>query len=107
MSINLLSESDVRVETLEGKSVIAITVPRAPRQSRPVFINANPLNGTYQRRYEADQKCLPPTVNKMLAEQEEVRDNRILEHFTLDDIDPESLRIYRQMFVDAKPQHPF
>ncbi|MBE0420981.1 RNA-binding domain-containing protein [Pseudoalteromonas nigrifaciens] len=107
VSINLLSESDVRVETLEGKSVIAITVPRAPRQSRPVFINANPLNGTYQRRYEADQKCLPPTVNKMLAEQEEVRDNRILEHFTLDDIDPESLRIYRQMFVDAKPQHPF
>ncbi|ATC85055.1 RNA-binding domain-containing protein [Pseudoalteromonas arctica] len=107
VSVNLLSESDVRIEILEGKSIIAITVPRAPRESRPVFMNANPLNGTYQRRYEADQKCLPPAVNKMLAEQEEVRDNRILEHFTLDDIDPESLRIYRQMFVDAKPQHPF
>ncbi|MCU7994457.1 putative DNA binding domain-containing protein [Shewanella glacialipiscicola] len=107
VSVNLLSESDVRVETLDGQSIIAIQVPRAPRESRPVFINGNPHSGTYLRRYEADQKCLLPAINQMLAEQEEVRDNRILEHFTFDDIEPESLRIYRQMFVDAKPQHPF
>jgi ATP-dependent DNA helicase RecG len=107
VSANLLSESDVRVDTLDGQSIIVIQVPRAPRESRPVFINGNPHSGTYLRRYEADQKCLPPAINQMLAEQEEVRDNRILEHFTFDDIEPESLRIYRQMFVDAKPQHPF
>jgi len=107
VSINLLSESDVNVEDIDGKSIIRIQVPRAPRESRPVFINGNPLTGTYLRRYEADQKCLPPAIKQMMAEQEDVRDNRILEHFTINDIDPESLRIYRQMFVDAKPQHPF
>ncbi|MGI2098777.1 RNA-binding domain-containing protein [Shewanella glacialipiscicola] len=107
VSVNLLSEADVRIETLDGQSIIAIQVPRAPRESRPVFINGNPLSGTYLRRYEADQKCLPHAINQMLAEQEDVRDNRILEHYTLDDIDSESLRIYRQMFVDAKPDHVF
>ncbi|NQZ87329.1 MAG: putative DNA binding domain-containing protein [Colwellia sp.] len=105
---NLLSENNVKIERIDGKSVIRIKVPRASRELRPIYINNNPLSGTYVRRYEADQKCWPDIVNRMLAEREDVRDNRILEGFGLDDIDPESLRIYRQMFIDAKPQgHPF
>lgn len=108
VSHNLLSESDVKVESIDGNQIICISVPRAPRELRPIYINNNPLSGTYVRRYETDQKCLPDAVNKMLAERENVRDNRIFEGFGLDDIDPDSLRIYRQMFVDAKPQgHPF
>lgn len=107
VSVNLLSEANVRLATLEGKTVIAIQVPRASRESRPVFINGNPLNGTYVRRYEADQKCQQLAIQRMLAEQEEVRDNRIFEHFGLEDIDAESLRVYRQMFVAAKPDHVF
>ena len=107
VSTNLLSESDITVESIKGKSIIRIQVPRAPRESRPIYINANPYSGTFQRRYEADQKCLTPAVKQMIAEQENDRDQRILKHFTIDDIEPESLRIYRQMFKDAKPQHPF
>ena len=105
---NLLRERDVRIEHIDGKQIIRIAVPRASRELRPIYINNNPLSGTYVRRYEADQKCLPDVVNKMLAEREDVRDNRILEGFGVNDVNPESLRIYRQMFIDAKPQgHPF
>lgn len=44
----------------------------------------------------------------MLAEQvEDERDARILPNFSIDDIDPESLRIYRQMLRDEKPFHPY
>ncbi|WP_086981768.1 RNA-binding domain-containing protein [Vibrio aphrogenes] len=107
VSINLLSEADVSVETIDGKNIIVVHVPRAPRKIRPVFINNNPHTGTYIRRYEADQKCLPSAINQMMAEQEEVRDNRLMEGFTIDDIEPESLRVYRQLFVDAKPDHAF
>jgi ATP-dependent DNA helicase RecG len=78
-----------------------------PRSLRPIYINNNPLTGTYVRRYEADQKCLPDVVNSMLAERENIRDNRILAGFTIEDINQESLRIYRQLLTDAKPQHPF
>ena len=108
VSHNLLNENDVRIESIDEKKVIRIVVPRSPRELRPIYINNNPLSGTYVRRHEADQKCLPDIVNKILAEREDVRDNRILEGFSLEDVDPETLRIYRQMFVDAKPQgHPF
>ncbi|MDE1309916.1 putative DNA binding domain-containing protein [Vibrio aestuarianus] len=107
VSGNLLSERDVCVEVIEGKSLIRIDVPRAPRKERPIYINGNPITGSFVRRYEADQKCSADTVKQMMAEQENERDQRILEHFTIDDIEPESLRVYRQMFKDAKPQHPF
>ena len=108
VSHNLLNEVDVSVITIAGKQLIRILVPRAPREVRPIFMNGNPLAGSYVRRYEADQKCLPETVSRMIAEREDIRDNRILEGYGLDDIDVESLRIYRQMFIDAKPQgHPF
>ncbi len=108
VSHNLLSEADVSIITIDDKQLIRIVVPRAPRESRPVYINGNPLAGSYVRRYEADQKCLPDAVSRMLAERDDVRDNRILEGYGLDDIDAETLRIYRQMFTDAKPQgHPF
>ncbi len=44
----------------------------------------------------------------MLAEQiEDERDARILVDFGLDDIDSESLRIYRQMLKNEKPGHPY
>ncbi|NQY87202.1 MAG: putative DNA binding domain-containing protein [Colwellia sp.] len=108
VSHNLLTEADVAIVTIADKQLIRIVVPRAPREIRPIYINGNPLAGSYVRRYEADQKCLPDAVSRMLAEREDVRDNRILSGYGLEDIDTESLRIYRQMFTDAKPQgHPF
>ena len=43
----------------------------------------------------------------MLAQVEDERDARILPGFDMSDVDPESLRIYRQMLKDEKPAHPF
>ncbi len=44
----------------------------------------------------------------MLADQsEEPADSRILEHFSIDDIDPTSLQQYRQRFSARAPDHPW
>lgn len=51
VSVNLLSERDVCVEVIEGKSFVRINVPRAPRKERPVYINGNPLTGSFVRLY--------------------------------------------------------
>ena len=47
-SVNILSDQDISVETVEGCQIVAITVPRAERQDRPVYIDGNPFTGTYQ-----------------------------------------------------------
>jgi len=109
VSGNLIANEDVKILNLEGKSVIQITVRRASRHERPIYLNNNPFNGnTYRRLHEGDQSCDDEAVRRMLAEQvEDERDARILLGFGWGDIDKRSFGVYRQMLKDAKPNHPF
>lgn len=110
VSVNLLTDADVQTLLLEGKTVLQVRVPVASRKQKPVYLNGNPFNGnTYRRLNESDVSLRDnDDVRRMLAEQvEDERDARILPGFGLGDIDPESLRIYRQMLKDEKPGHPF
>ena len=54
VNVNLLRDEDVEAVDMEGKMVVAIQVPRADYMIRPVFINNNPLRGTYKRNHEGD-----------------------------------------------------
>ena len=47
VNINILSSKDVEIITIDNKDVIAISVPRAQRADKPIYINGNPLTGTY------------------------------------------------------------
>ncbi len=108
VSTNLLSDADVQEVALDGKKVLVVHIPRVTRKQRPVFLNGQPLGNTYLRLNDGDRRCDDETVKRMLAEQiEDERDGRILPRFDMGDIDPESLRIYRQMLKDEKPGHPF
>lgn len=108
VSINLLSDHDVVTVSVDGKHIMVVSVPAANRKQKPVYLNGQPLGNTYRRLHEGDRRCDNETVKRMLAEQiEDERDARILPGFGVADIDPESLRIYRQMLKDEKPAHPF
>jgi ATP-dependent DNA helicase RecG len=109
VSANLLTDDDVTLLTLNDQTIIQVRVPAAHRKHKPVYLNGNPFQGnTYRRLHEGDRPCNDETVKRMLAEQvEDERDNKILPGFTLDDLEPESLRIYRQMLRDVKPEHPW
>ena len=108
VSVNLLSDSMVEVIEVQSKPVIRIQVPRARRSQRPVYIGQNPLTGTYRRNYEGDYRCDEETVKRMMAEQvEEIRDARLLENFSLDDLDENTLKAYRNHFKATKPDHPW
>ena len=108
VSVNLLSNDQVRVVPVGEKSVLVMEIPRANRRQRPVYVGQNPINGTYRRNYEGDYLCNPDEVGRMLADQsEEPADSRILEHFSIDDIDPTSLQQYRQRFSARAPDHPW
>ncbi len=107
VSANLLTDADVTQLTINDQPLIQVRVPAAHRKHKPVYLNGNPSQGnTYRRLHEGDRPCDDETVKRMLAEQvEDERDNKILPGFTLADLEPESLRIYRQMLRDAKPEH--
>ena len=106
-NINLLNNNDVYVHNLGDANVLVIKTPRAGREQRPVYIGLNPYNGTYKRGYEGDFKCTRSEVQRMFADADLTltTDKRILKGYSIDDIDKESLRQYRQLFNIAKPEH--
>jgi ATP-dependent DNA helicase RecG len=108
ISANLLENRDVEEFDHPCGKVIAIHVPRASRHQRPVFIEQNPLSGTFRRSHEGDYHCTEQEVSRMLIDKsEEPADSRIIKHFEITDLDLQSLQQYRQRFASHKPTHPW
>jgi len=107
VNLNLLSNDDVVEGDIDGHKVILFYIPRAAREQRPIFHTPNPYNGTYKRNHEGDFKCTEQEVRRMYADANVSvsADSRILENYTLDDIDKPSLDQYRRLFDLAKPGH--
>ena len=66
VSINILSEQDVQIENVGGKTIIFINVPRAERKDKPVYIGGDPFTGTYRRNGDGDYHCTKEQVQAML-----------------------------------------
>lgn len=87
-------------------SLIVIHVPRADFNMRPVYIGENPYKGTYKRNHEGDYHATEHEVRGMIRDQNpEGNDNMIIEYYTMDDIDKETLRKYRQIFEIRNDGH--
>lgn len=108
VSRNLLTTAHVQVIDIEDAVILAIYVPRASRSERPVYLGPTPFGNTYRRSHEGDYHCTEDEVRRMLADADpEAADRRILEGFSIDDLDPVSLAQYRQRFSATKPDHPW
>jgi predicted HTH transcriptional regulator len=108
VNIDILDEHSIEVITFDGLNIIHITVPRATRKQRPVYIRGNLIGGSYKRLNSADSRLTEEEVRRVLAEQvSDSRDAEILEGFDLEDLDAESLRSYRQMYTNRDPDHPW
>lgn len=106
VSVNVLSDDDVQVIDMDGKEVIAIYVPRADYHLRPIYINDNPARGSFRRKHEGDYHCAKEEISSMYRDaSDDGNDSLFLEYYTMDDVDAESLRGYRQMFIARNPDH--
>lgn len=104
----ICTERDVQLVPIDGREVLLIRVRRVARAQRPVFVNGNPLTGTFKRNFEGDYHCTEAEVRQMLRDaSDEPQDGMLLEGFGLDDLDAESLKAYRNRFASHEPDHPF
>lgn len=72
VSANILTEDDIQIHTIEGKHIIAITVPPADDRCRPVYVGGDILQGSYRRCGEGDYRCTPEEIEKMLLRRENI-----------------------------------
>ena len=104
-SVNILSDKDVTVETVEGNHIVVIRVPRADRAYKPVYIEGNPLN-SYRRNGEGDYKCTGEELKAMYRDASvRTQDMLVLEKLDLGVFNAESLRSYRQRMRLSRPGH--
>ena len=105
VSVNILMERHVQLIQAEGCQIVAITVPRAQRYDRPVYLDGNPLNA-YRRSGEGDYKCTKDEVWAMIRDAARVtRDMQMLPELGLEALCAESLRRYRSLMSAVRPGH--
>ena len=106
-SVNILSPADVTIETVDGKRILVIRVPRAERAYRPVYVEGNPLN-TYRRKGEGDCRCSREELQAMVRDADErAQDLRVWEQMAPEILDSDAVRAYRDAMLLANPGHPW
>lgn len=108
VSANILQPQDVALHTIDGKQVLVISVPRAERRQRPVYIGDSPFTGAYRRDGEGDYHCDPDEVRAMLRDREDApADLAVLEGRSAEDLSQETLRQFRLLMAMRQPEHPW
>ena len=106
VSLNILTEKDVQTENVDGKHIIVIRVPRAERPDKPIYIDGNPMSGTYRRNGEGDYHCTKEEVQAMLRDAaSRSQDMLVLENMGMDIFDYDSIRSYRIRMRHSRPGH--
>ncbi len=67
-SANLLQKEDVSIQDIDGRQIVTITVPPAPPELRPVYVDGDVMRGTYRRCGEGDCRCTPDEIRAMQHE---------------------------------------
>lgn len=68
VSTNILTEAHIHYGNVDGRRIIAIAVPAATPEQRPVYIGEDPYRGTYRRCGEGDYRCTREEVDEMQAQ---------------------------------------
>lgn len=91
---------------LEGEEILAIKVPAASPEQQPVHLSKDEKQ-CYFRHQEADVQCNDTDIARMRRNRDVClmqtysQDDHILPHSTLDDIDPATLRKFRNRMRDT------
>ncbi len=108
VSSNLLTPDDIKVADICGKTVILVSVPRAERRRRPVFVNGSIDNGTYRRNGEGDYHCSLEELKQLMRDSSDTpQDSDIIAAMEMGDLDPRSVKSYRERVSNRNPAHPW
>lgn len=107
VSKNILNNENVREEEIEGKKIILIEIPKANYKDKPIYLR-DQINLTYKRNHEGDYKCTYEDIKQMIRDSsDESLDNQLISKFSVEDLDEESIKLYRKTFINLKPDHIF
>ena len=107
VSANIISDNDVEIYKVEGdKYIILIEIPEARYSLKPVFLNGNPTEA-YERLGEGDRKLSVEKYKALVVGSKEQTDNELLENYGIDDLDEDSLVMYRNELYNIEKNEKY
>ena len=106
VSVNILSARNINIHETDGKQFISIEVPQAMRSDKPVYIEGNPITGSYRRNGDGDYRCKIEEVRAMLRDaSQKTQDMLVLEEMDMNVFDYDSVHRYRIRMNNYHPGH--
>ena len=107
ISRNVLSNDDVYSVQIQDKSIIVIHVAPENYKNKPIYLKDNP-NKTYIRQGEGDYLATEEIIQSMTRDaSRDSYDNKLLDGYTIDDLDSLSIQKYKDILMRNNPDHPF
>lgn len=106
VNVNLLTEKNIETYNIDGDVIIVISVPKASRENKPVYINDDLFGGTFRRDHEGDYHCSEAEVRGMLRDQaDKTVDNKVLDNMDMSVLYPETVKSFRTRHRAVKENH--
>lgn len=105
-SLNILSAKDVNVQEVDGDHIIVIRVPRADRVDKPIYVDGNPVSGTYKRNGEGDYHCTAEELQAMIRDACVLsQDMPLLPQLETSAFNTATVSDFRRRMREARPGH--
>jgi len=105
VSINILSDNHVKIIPADGKEIVSITVPKASRAEKPVYLNDH-IENAYRRSGEGDYRCTKEEVLAMLRDNAiKTQDMLVLENMDNNVFNYDTVKSYRNRLKVTRPDH--
>lgn len=106
VSCNIITDRDIEMFEVRGSVIMAIRVPKASREQKPIYINGDIFNGSFRRNGEGDYHCTKEEVLGMLRDEPSTSmDSKILEDWSVSNLNKETIQSYRNLHRSWRPGH--
>lgn len=106
VSHDVIRNEDVAIFNIDGKEIIYVHVPEATLSQKPVYLNKN-IALSYIRKYEGDHKVSSEELGALLRNQSDSLDNELLNNYTIEDLDMDSVMQYQSILNQRYPSQKF
>ena len=102
VSLNLITNEDIKTNTIEGKSIIIIRIKEAKITDKPIYLNNN-LAHTYIRLHSQDHLVDTQQLSTILRNQSDQLDYELLHNYDISDLDIDSINSYKSILSKRYP----
>lgn len=103
VSVNLLSNDNVKVIDDNGKKVIVIYVPELSVRQKPLYLDKM-IAKAYIRKNTADYLITKEEYSRFLRNATDNIDGELLEGYTIEDLDKDSVLLFKNVVHQRKPE---